>query len=74
MTPETSQTIPEKPRDGVSVEENNVPNERGSDWKREEGVQELQELQNFRSVPVGDLHCAFQKRLLDSATPELLNS
>ncbi len=51
MTLETSQTIPEKPRDGVSVEENDVPNERDGDWKREEGVQELveEEVQEFRS-------------------------
>jgi hypothetical protein len=57
MAPETSQTVPEKPRDRVSVEENDVPNERDCDWKPEEGVQELfeegvQELQEFRSCRI----------------------
>jgi hypothetical protein len=50
MAPETSQTVPEKPRDGVSVKENDVPNERDCDWKPEEGVQELQELQNLKEA------------------------
>jgi hypothetical protein len=51
MTPEASQTVPEKPRDRVSVEENDVPSERDCDWKPEEGVQELgeEEVQEFRS-------------------------
>jgi hypothetical protein len=41
MTPQASQTVPEKPRDRVSVKENDVPNERNY-WKaKEEGVQEL---------------------------------
>jgi hypothetical protein len=62
MTPEASQTVPEKPRDRVSVEENDVPSERDCDWKPEEGVQEfrssgvqeLQELQNLGAMEVTD--------------------
>jgi hypothetical protein len=48
MTPKASQTVPEKPRDRVSVEENGVPAERDCQKKeyRSPGVQELQE---FRS-------------------------
>jgi hypothetical protein len=51
MTPEASQTVPEKPRDRVSIKENDVPRERDCDWKPEEGVQELCEegVQEFRS-------------------------
>jgi hypothetical protein len=48
MTPEASQTVPEKPRDRVSVEENDVPGERNCDWKPEEGVQELREFRSCR--------------------------
>jgi hypothetical protein len=54
MTPQATQTVPEKPRDRVSVEENDVPSERDCDWKPEEGVQELGEekVQEFRSSGV----------------------
>jgi len=48
MAPETSQTVPEKPRVRVSVEENDVPGERDCDWKPEEGVQEVQEFRSCR--------------------------
>jgi len=54
MTPQATQTVSEKPRDRVSVEENDVPSERDCDWKPEEGVQELgeEEVQEFRSSGV----------------------
>jgi hypothetical protein len=48
MTPQATQTVLEKPRDRVSVEENDVPGERDCDWKPEEGVQELQEFRSYR--------------------------
>jgi hypothetical protein len=48
MAPQASQTVSEKPRDRVSVEENDVTNERNY-WKGEkEGVQELQEFRSCR--------------------------
>jgi hypothetical protein len=76
MAPETSQTVPEKPRDRVSVEENDVPNERDCDWKREEevqefrssGVQELQELQNLKDAS------RRTEGVTDGNTPKFCNS
>jgi hypothetical protein len=59
MAPEATQTVPEKPRDRVSVEENDVPGKRNCQKKefRSPGVQELreegvQELQEFRSCRI----------------------
>jgi hypothetical protein len=51
MTPEASQTVPEKPRDRVSMKENDVPRKRDCDWKPEKGVQEIreEEVQEFRA-------------------------
>jgi hypothetical protein len=55
MAPETSQTVPEKPRDRVSVEEDDVPNERECQKKefRSTGVQE------FRSSGVAEFKRRF---------------
>jgi hypothetical protein len=41
MTLQTSQTIPEKSSGRVSNDQNQVPNERNGNRKREGGVQEL---------------------------------
>jgi hypothetical protein len=58
MTPQASQTVPEKPRDRVSVKENDVPDERDDDWKAEEGVQELR---SCRSSGVAEFRRRFRK-------------
>jgi hypothetical protein len=70
MAPETSQTVPEKPRDRVSVEEDDVPNERECQKKefRSTGVQE------FRSCRIKKTLLGALKGSLDGNTPKFCNS
>jgi hypothetical protein len=67
MTPEASQTVPEKPRDRVSVKENDVPGERDCQKKefRSTGVQELQNLKDASRRTEG---------VTDGNTPKFCNS
>jgi hypothetical protein len=64
MPLQTSQTVSEKPRDRVSVDENKIPDERDDDWQRwkREAVQ-IQD-SGVAGVQGNQEHGALQKRSL----------